>query len=106
VKLVKISVRLVDISVKLADISVKLGNISVKQYNKIKRLTLPRIFFTRGGSELLVAYPLPSLSLAPPSECQRFISYQSERYTSRGFTLSIQVPITRMSRLLTDGGVI
>jgi len=43
---------------------------------------LPRIFYTRGGSELLVAYPLLSIRLAPPAECQRFMSYQSGRYTS------------------------
>jgi hypothetical protein len=30
--------------------------------------------FSKGDSELLVAYPRPSIRLAPPAECQRFIS--------------------------------
>jgi|AntRauMFilla1563_2_1112583.scaffolds.fasta_scaffold172710_1 hypothetical protein len=47
-------------------------------------MTLPRIFSTKGDSQLLAAYPLPSIRRAPPTERQRFISYQSERYTSSG----------------------
>jgi hypothetical protein len=39
---------------------------------------LPRVFFPRSGSESSVAYPLPSIRLASPAECQHFISYPSE----------------------------
>jgi hypothetical protein len=28
---------------------------------------------------VVVAYPLPSIRLAPPAECQQFISYQLDR---------------------------
>ena len=52
--------------------------------NKVKRLTLPRIFFTRGGSEF-VAYPLPSIRLAAHAECQRFISYRRDAIQAVGF---------------------
>jgi hypothetical protein len=55
-------------------------------------MTLPRIFFTRGGSEF-GAYPLPSIRPAPHTECQRFISYQSERYTSRGLLSPFHVDL-------------
>jgi hypothetical protein len=64
--------------------------------NKInKMIDAAAIFFYQGWFRnitlhVVVAYLLLSIRLAPPAECQRFVSYQSDRYFYRGLAMCWQ----------------